>query len=111
MAHRSKTSGRPASTGPTSEPGLGSPVTAHDRHGRPVRVGTRVRVLEIAEALRDSLPPEEWPELQTMLGEVFEVYEIDEYGSAWVEKEWLTDDGDVSHSHSLALDSHEMEVV
>jgi len=45
-----------------------------------------------------------------MVGEVFEVYEIDEHGGAWIEK-WWRDGDDVSHSHSLALAPHEMEVV
>ena len=44
-----------------------------------------------------------------MVGEVFEIIEIDEYGSAWVEKVWPDADGG-SHSHSLALASHEMEI-
>lgn len=85
-------------------------VMPSDRRGRPVNVGTRVRVLEIAAFLKRDLPPDEWQELETMLGEVFEVYEIDEYGSAWVEKVWDDGDGRI-HSHSLALASHEMEVV
>jgi hypothetical protein len=75
-----------------------------DRNGRLVTVGTRVRVLEIAQRLRQRIPLEEWSDLQTMVGEVFEVYEIDEHGSPWVEKRWGND------SHHLALDSHEMEV-
>ena len=45
-----------------------------------------------------------------MVGEVFEVREIDEFGSAWVEKWWHDADGQ-SHNHSLALASHEMEIV
>ena len=110
MARRARTRGRAASTSRKSAPTPDSAATSvTDRHGQPVRVGTRVRVLEIAEALRKSLPPDEWSELQTMIGEVFEVYEIDEYGSAWVEKQWLVENGD--YSHSLALDAHEMEVV
>ena len=76
-----------------------------------MRVGTRVRVIEIADSLRDRLASNEWSELQTMLGEVFEVYEVDEYGWAWVEKQWLTESGDCDYSHCLALASHEMEVV
>jgi hypothetical protein len=83
---------------------------ASDRLGRPVNVGTKVRVLEVGQALKQDLPPEEWQELETMIGEVFEVYEVDEYGSAWVEKLWHDGDG-LSHSHSLALSPHEMEVV
>jgi hypothetical protein len=81
-----------------------------DRNGRPVVVGTRVRVLVVARFLKRAVPTEEWRDLETMVGEVFEVYEVDESGSCWVQKVW--DDGDgQSHSHSLALESSEMEVV
>lgn len=83
---------------------------ASDCNGRPVGLGTRVRVLEVAEFLRRDLPPDEWRDLKTMVGEVYEVNEIDEYGVAWVEKWWHHADGG-RHSHSLALESHEMEVV
>ena len=43
-----------------------------------------------------------------MVGEVFEVYEIDEHGSAWIEKQWDRQGG--LRTHSLALAVHEMEV-
>ncbi len=76
--------------------------------GQPVRVGTRVRVLEISASLESVLPPDEVKELATMVGEVFEVYEIDESGGAWVEKEW--DEPGGQRSHSLSLEAHEMEV-
>ena len=66
-----------------------------------------MRVLEIPEFLKRDLPADEWNDLVTMVGEVFEVYEIDQYGSAWVEKVWT---GDGLSSHSIALASHEMEV-
>jgi hypothetical protein len=93
----------------------GLPVTvqrsdAVDRNGIPVQVGTPVRVLEIASFLRRDLPAEEWQDLQSMVGEVFQVYEIDAYGSAWVEMVWGAQGGG-SRSHSLALEAHEMEVV
>jgi hypothetical protein len=45
-----------------------------------------------------------------MLGEVFEVAELDAYGRVEVEK-WWSRGGGVSHSHTLWLDSHEMERV
>ena len=83
---------------------------ASDCKGRPVKVGTKVRLLKVAEWLRRDLPPDEWRDLNTMVGKVFEVTKIDEYGSAWVEKWWHHADGG-SHSHSLALASHEMETV
>jgi hypothetical protein len=78
---------------------------ASDCNGRPVNVGTRVRVLVVARFLKQELPPDEWRELETMVREVFEVFEIDE----WVEKWWDAGDGQ-RHSHSLALESDEMEV-
>jgi hypothetical protein len=45
-----------------------------------------------------------------MLGEVFEVYEIDEWGGVWVEKAFLSPPGQYQ-SHSLSLASDEMELV
>jgi hypothetical protein len=83
---------------------------ATDRTGLPISVGTRVRVLEIPSSLLRDLPPEERQALESMIGEVFEVSEIDEHGTAWVEKAFDQLDGE-RHHHSLALDSHEMEVV
>ncbi len=77
-----------------------------DCHGQPVTVGTRVRVLKIASWLERDLPSEEVSDLQSMVGEVFEVFEIDQYGQPWIEKVWQD-----RHSHALALDPDEMEVV
>lgn len=45
-----------------------------------------------------------------MQGEVFEVYEIDDWGSAWVKK-WWNEGAEESLSHSLALSPREMELV
>jgi hypothetical protein len=84
------------------------PALVVDRKGQPVTVGTGVRVLEIAAFLKRDLPAEAAHELATMVGEVFEIYEIDEHGAAWVEKVWNDPDG--ARSRSLALESHEMQV-
>jgi hypothetical protein len=46
-----------------------------------------------------------------MIGEVFEVYEIDEYGSPWVGKGWSLDGGEAYKGHHVALESAEMELV
>ena len=46
-----------------------------------------------------------------MVGEVFEVYELDEWGQAWVSKSWFREDGGWGRGHSMGLDSHEMERV
>lgn len=66
-----------------------------------MQVGTRVRVLCLSGKWLDELPGGEKDEVLSMIGEVFEVEEIDEYGQPWVRK----------RSHSVALTTCEMEVV
>jgi len=78
-----------------------------DRNGRPVKVGTRVRVLSVPASLMNTLPPEEQAQVASMVGEVFEVYEI-EAQTAWVEKVWRTSDGEESHALALATDEMEL---
>ena len=74
---------------------------AHDCNGKPVLVGSRVRIVAIAAFLERNLPPDEWKCVRSMLGEVFEIYEIDDWGGAWVQYQ----------SYSLSLVSDEMELV
>jgi hypothetical protein len=75
-----------------------------------VTVGSRVRVLGLPASWERTLPADEWADVQTMVGEVFAVDEIDEFGQAWVGKSW--DDGDgTSRAHSIGLEPHEMEWV
>jgi hypothetical protein len=83
-------------------------MEVRDRNGNLVTVGSHVRVLSIAP-LDLSAEPAEVERVQSMLGQVFEVYEIDPYGRAWVEKWWHLSP-DQSISHSLALESKEMEL-
>jgi len=82
----------------------------HDKNGAVIRVGTRVRVLKISPSVLSQLPKSEAECARSMEGETFEVYEIDEWGGAWVEKWWRTEDG-TSSSHSLGLGPNQMEVV
>ena len=81
-----------------------------DRNGKPVVVGSRVRVVAIAPFLERDLPPDEWERVRSMLGEIFEVYEIDKWGGGWVEKEFPAAPGQYQ-SHSLSLASDEMELI
>lgn len=81
-----------------------------DVKGAAVRVGTRVRVLKISPSVLAQLPQSEADCARSMEGEVFEVYEVDEWGGAWVEKQWRAADG-TSTSHSLGLGPNQMEVV
>ena len=82
-----------------------------DKFGRPVSVGSRVRLLQLSQQFLQSLPPDEFEEVNSMIGEVFVVYEIDPYGCAWVEKGWNYPEEGKFMGHSLGLDSHEMELV
>ena len=84
--------------------------TATDRKGTPVRVGMPVKIVRLSPGFIEGLPEDEREDVASMVGMVLEVYEIDEHGAAWVERSWGNEDG--SHrSHSIALDSDEMEVV
>lgn len=80
---------------------------ARDKDGTAVTVGAYVRVLAIPPLDQD-LEEEEVARVKSMLGEVFEVYEVDAYGRAWVEKWWHIG-SESSTSHSLALESSDME--
>ena len=82
-----------------------------DINGRPVAVGVRVRLLSLSGQWLDDLPSEERPDVLSMIGEIFEVEEIDQYGSPWVRKSWPNSAKGQCHSQSIALASHEMEVV
>jgi hypothetical protein len=81
-----------------------------DINGATVRVGTKVRVLRISDSVLSQLPEAEAEAARLMEGEVLEVYEIDEWGGAWVEKSWREADGK-SVSHALGLGPEQMEVV
>ena len=82
-----------------------------DRNGRSVAVGARVRIIALSQSFLDSLPDDEKDDVKSMIGDVFEVYEIDEYGSPWVGKGWNSEDGESYKGHHVALESSEMEVV
>ena len=73
-------------------------------------VGCCVRVLEVPASLQRDLPADEWADVSSMLGQVLEVYELDEWGQAWVQQVFPHRDASY-HSHSLGLDPHQMERV
>ncbi len=82
-----------------------------DKAGRIVRVGDRVRLLTLTGNWLDELPDDEIDDVRSMMGEVFEIEEIDEYGQPWIRKSWPDLEEGKCHSHSIALESHEMERV
>lgn len=84
---------------------------AKDRAGKTIRVGARVRVLSLSGRWLDSLADEERARVLSLVGEVLEVEEIDEYGHPWVSKQWPGPDDGHWESHSVALQPNEMEIV
>jgi hypothetical protein len=81
-----------------------------DKNGIEVKVGSLVKVIKIDPSVTMNVPDNEAKDINSMLNEVFEVYEIDEYSSAWVEKWWDRGNGQ-TECHCLSLSSSEMEVV
>ncbi len=88
-----------------------TPPEPVDCNGRRVAVGSLVRVLSLAGDWFDKLPRDERASVASMVGEVFPIEEIDEYGSPWVCKNWPNEAAGTHLSHSVALASNEMEYV
>jgi len=82
-----------------------------DRNGVTVQVGSRVRVLSLAGDWYQRLPADERVLVDSMIGEIFEVEEIDQYGQPWVCKRWPDEDAGTCQSHSIALEPTEMLLV
>jgi hypothetical protein len=80
-----------------------------DANGKSVSVGSLVRVLTIDASAFVELDKTDRERVQSMLNQVFAVYEVDPYGRAWVEK-WWHERSTQATSHSLALDPQHMEV-
>lgn len=82
-----------------------------DTNGNPIAVGTTVRILSLSGQWVDDLPAEERSDVMSMVGEVFIVEAIDEFGYPWVRKSWSNMIEGRCHSHSIALEQHEMMAV
>jgi hypothetical protein len=82
-----------------------------DKDGREVRVGSKVRLLGLSGKWYEELPPDEKADVNSMINEVFEVEEIDEYGMPWISKSWPNEEEGKCHSHSIALECQEMMLV
>ena len=67
-------------------------------------------MLKINESVFNRLPDDEAARVRSMEGESFEIYEVDEWGGAWVEKWWYHTDNE-SQSHSLGLAPVQIEII
>ena len=84
-------------------------MSLQDANGKEVAVGDFVKVLSLNEDDFGHLDEKELSEVMSMVGEHLEIYDIDEYGQAWVTKEWWLSENDVM-SHSVGLSPSEMEL-
>ena len=82
-----------------------------DRNGSAVSIGSRVRLLSLSGEWLENLPTNEKEDVLSMVGEVFEIEEIDAHGRPWVSRYWSGEQEGRCHSHSISLDSDEMELV
>jgi hypothetical protein len=84
---------------------------AVDKNNAPVKIGSKVRLLELSAYFLDQLPEDEGAEIEQMIGKEFSVDEIDEYGSVWVERWWDGAEKGQGMRHSLGLLPNEFELV
>jgi hypothetical protein len=90
---------------------ISSSALPKDRNGNAVRVGDRIRLVSLSGQWLEELPDDETSDVQSMIGEVFRIEEIDEFGHPWIRKSWPNDKYGTCHSHSIALETQEMELV
>lgn len=88
-----------------------SPCPPRDRNGHLVGVGALVRLVGLSGSWLDELPHDEKSDVLSMIGEVFQIEEIDEHGHPWIRKSWPDEVEGKCHSHSIALEPQEMELV
>ncbi len=79
-----------------------------DCHGKPVAVGDIVRIVALNADFIADFPDDEQPLIQSMVGQLFKIYGIDEFGQPWVSKEFHDERGQ-PQTHIIALDPEDME--
>ena len=84
------------------------PEFVTDIDGAKVRFGDTVKVLAIDPSIK--LEKDEVEKVNSMVGEEFEVDELDEHGCAWVTKWWRTTENE-SEAHGISLTSQQMKLV
>jgi hypothetical protein len=82
---------------------------AKDCHGRLVHVGAKVKLLRIDQRLLAPLKKKERIDVESMLGEILEVYDV-RGQLVCVEKSWSRGRGKTEY-HMLSVDGADVEVV
>lgn len=80
-----------------------------DCRGNLVSIGTKVKVLNIDPNIISGLPEDEISDVNSMVGEVFEIIEIVD-GVAFIEKYWDLGDGYTNY-HEVGLRSKDFEAI
>lgn len=81
-----------------------------DINGQVVGLGDKVKYLCAEGAWFERLPVTEKSRILEMVGKVYVINEVDEYGAPWIEAEWEYAPGYIE-IHRISLASHEMVVV
>ncbi|GFO54471.1 hypothetical protein GMSM_14780 [Geomonas sp. Red276] len=84
--------------------------TTKDKAGNLLKVGDSVRLLSLNMSLFRYLTEAEKEDIKSMVGETFEIEEIDENGYASITKWWERGNGEFE-SHTLRLVPAEMELM
>jgi len=82
-----------------------------DCNGVELDVGSRIRLLSLSGQWFNELPSDEIAEVKSMIGGLFVVEEIDNYGQPWIRKSWMDSVEGTCRGHSIALEPHEAECV
>ena len=81
-----------------------------DCNGNAVFTGDKIKLLKLSESLLSEIPEEEAMILESMIGKIFQIDEIDEFGNTWVNLCVYHGKG-MNECHSYNLDSGEMELI
>ncbi|MBY5939226.1 hypothetical protein [Marinobacter nauticus] len=77
-------------------------INSKDSEGKEVFIGSYIKVLEIDPRITEFLPEDEVRDLNSFIGQVFEVKKINSDGSMLVSKEW--------HEEGLGVMGHDLAI-
>ncbi len=80
-----------------------------DKNGRPVNVGSKVKILYIDPGFTEFLPSDEVEDISSMLNDVLNVYKVSKK-YIHVEKTWDRGNGRIE-SHTLAMTPNDVELI
>lgn len=85
-------------------------MSAVDRNGKTVEIGSFVRLLNFNSRFLERLPEDEKIKLNSMLNDILEVYNIEEGRIISVMKTWDYGNGH-TESHALGVSSDDIEFI